>query len=369
MRVLQLITQSRGGPVDHATELAVELARQGHDSHLVSPPGPHLAPAATQGVTVHVAAVARATDLRGARAVGRLLAAVAPDVVHLQDRRAGLVGRALAGPRSVPSVYTLHGVPDQLADLVPGNLPIARSRRRDRLRYLRLEGLLARAPRSAVVTPCRALAAYARDYVGVPGDRVHAVPNGVGRDWLDRPAPRPTEAATVEVAWLGLMQPVKRLPDLVTAVDRVPGVRLHLIGDGPERIRLEALVAASGHPDRARFAGFRDDPADALRAADLLALPSAAEACPMALLQAMALGLPVLATRVGGVPELVRDRRDGLLVDAGDVGGLARALAELAGDAALRRRLGDSARERVRAHYAIDRTTRALVEVYERVAG
>jgi glycosyltransferase involved in cell wall biosynthesis len=369
MRVLQLITQDRGGPVDHAVEVAVELARQGHDSHLVSPPGPHLTPAVDQGVSVHVAGIDRAGDLRGAREVARVVAAVRPDVLHLQDRRAGLVGRAIACARSLPTIYTLHGVPDQLADLVPGNLPVAPARRRDRLRYLRLEGLLARTPRSAVVTPCRALASYAREHVGIAEQRVHAVPNGVGRSWLAHPAAtaEPDRAGPLRVTWLGLMQPVKRVPDLVAAVDRVPGVRLRLVGDGPERPRIEAAVAASTHPDRVSFDGFRAAPAAVLADTDIVVLPSAAEACPMALLQAMALGVPVVATPVGGVPELVRDGVDGRLVTPGDVDGLARALADLTGDAGLRQQLGASARQRVRDHFAIDRTTRALVDVYQGV--
>lgn len=371
MRVLQLITQPRGGPVDHAVEVAVELARQGHASHLVGPPGPHLATAARHGAVVHVAGIDHAGDLRGAREVARVVAAVRPDVLHLQDRRAGLFGRVIAGAHSVPSVYTLHGVPDQLAGLVPGNLPIAPARRRDRLRYLRLERLLARTPRSAVVTPCRALATYARNHIGIPGHHVHAVPNGVGRAWL---APTATTRASGQdgpfrVVWLGLMQPVKRVPDLVAAVDRVPGVHLTLVGDGPERARIEAAVARSTDPHRVSIEGFRDDVAAALAEADVVALPSAAEACPMALLQAMALGIPVVATRVGGVPEVARDGVDGLLVAPGDVDQLARALATLAGDPRRRRAMGARAQRRVREHYGIVRTTRGLVDVYEGVAG
>lgn len=376
MRVLQLITQDRGGPVDHAVEVAVELARQGHDSHLVGPPGRYLAAASELGVSVHAAGIDRAGDLRGARQVARTVAAVRPDVLHLQDRRAGLVGRTIAAPRHLPSVYTLHGVPDQLADLVPGNLPMAAARRRDRWRYLRLEALLARTPRSVVVTPCRALATYAREHVGIPEDRVHAVPNGVARSWLevssdpvasDSVAPDPD--GPLRVTWLGLMQPVKRVPDLVAAVDRVPAATLRLVGDGPERSRIEASVGASAHAGRVTFEGFHDDASGVLRGADVVALPSAAEACPMALLQAMALGLPVVATRVGGVPEVVRDGVDGLLVTPGDVDQLARALGALAGDAALRRDMGRRGRQRVHEHFSIDRTTRALVDVYEGVAG
>ena len=368
MRVLQLLTQARGGPVDHAVEVAAELARTGHESHLVGPAGDYLDAAAARGVETHVAQVQSKTDLGGAHAVADTIDRVWPDVVHLQDRRAGLVGRVLAARCAIPSVYTLHGVPDELAGLVPGNLDVARRRARDRWTYLRLERLLAATPHSAVVTPCVALATYAREQVGVRADRVHTVPNGVGARWLDTDEPTSrAERDQVTATWLGLMEPVKRVPDLVRAAAQVPGLALELVGDGPERNRIQAAMDAEGSIQRVHLAGFQTDPSPYLRGADVFVLPSAAEACPMALLQAMACGVPVIASRVGGVPEIVRNGVEGVLVDAGAVDQLAAALRLLAGDPVLRQRLGAAGRARVTAHFGIHHTVESLVRVYEEV--
>jgi glycosyltransferase involved in cell wall biosynthesis len=218
-----------------------------------------------------------------------------------------------------------------------------------------------------VVTPCRALADYVRDHVRVPADRVRTVPNGVGADWLAGAAAGHDDTH-VRATWLGVMQPVKRVPELVRAVARVPGLELDLVGDGPERGWVEAAVAATRTDARIRLVGHHADPAPYLRDTDLLVLPSAAEACPMALLQAMACGLPVVATRVGGVPEIVRDGVDGLLVDAGSEDQLVTALTALAADARLRRRLGASGRARVAERFAIEHSVRSLVAIYEQVA-
>lgn len=371
MRVVQLITQDRGGPVDHAVEVAVELARRGHDSHLVGPPGAHADAAAAQGVRTHLAHMRGKHDLAGAAHVARRVASLRADVLHCQDRRAGMVGRLLGAATATPTTYTLHGVPDPLAPLVPGNLHLADATGRDRLDNLSVERWLARAPRSVVVTPCEAVARYARDHVGLRAERVVAVPNGVQQSWLDGAAPGArTEARSgdrVRVAWLGVMQPVKRVVELVRVVGEVDGVELVLIGDGPQRPLVEAAVAAHA-PGRVHLAGFRDDPAPLLRASDVFVLPSAAEACPMALLQAMACGLPVVASRAGGIPEVVRDGVDGLLVDTGDDHQLRSAIRRLAGDAPLRRRLGERGRARVAERFTVRHCVDDLLDVYEGVA-
>lgn len=366
MRVVQLITQPRGGPVDHAVDVAVELARTGHDSHLVVPPGAATAVAAAAGVQVHAVGVRSKGDLRGARAVAGLLAALRPDVVHLQDRRAGLVGRVLARRTGQATVYTLHGVPDPLAPLVPGNTAFAPPSRRAAWDNLVLERQLARTPRSLVVTPCRALTDYARDHVRIPAERVRTVHNGVGPSWTT-PVPPPARPAAgpLRAVWLGVLQPVKRVPLLVEALAEVDGVDLTLVGDGLERPRVEASVRATGTQDRVRLAGFLDDPAPELAAADLLVLPSAAEACPMALLQAMALGLPVIASTAGGIPEIVRHEHEGLLVPTtADAGSWAHALRRAAADADLRAELGAAGRRRVAERFTVARCVAGLLEVY-----
>lgn len=378
MRILQVLTQARGGPVDHAADVAVELARLGHDSQVVGPPGAYGDRLRAAGVALHHASVGTKHDVVGAVALARLVDRVDPDVVHLQDRRAGMFGRLLGSLTRRPTVYTLHGVPDPLAALVPGNGRIAEPTRRDRIGNLTGERLLARAPRSRVVVPCEALARYARDHVGIPAARIRTVYNGVGDAWLagargsdallaGGPGGASASAATRAV-WVGVMQPVKRVPDLVAAAAEVPGMHLTLVGDGPQRPHIEAAVARTGSHGAVTFTGFRADPRPLIAAGDLLVLPSAAEACPMAVLQAMACGRPVVATRVGGVAEIVRDGIDGLLVPAGDVAALRDALRRLSGDPDLRRRMGEQARERVRARFTAGRCAQELVEVYQEVA-
>nr|WP_278260002.1 glycosyltransferase family 4 protein [Nocardioides convexus] len=162
------------------------------------------------------------------------------------------------------------------------------------------------------------------------------------------------------------MEPVKRVPDLVAATARLPQVRLTLVGDGPERERVEAAVAAAGSAERVSFAGFQADPAPYLRAADVFVLCSAAEACPMALLQAMACGTPVVATRVGGVPEIVRHGVDGFLVDPGQPEQIRSALGWLAADLPLRRAMSVSARRRVLERFGAERMVEDLLGVYAR---
>jgi len=366
MTTVQLITQARGGPVDHAVDVALQLRRDGHRSHLVGPPGEYGRRLVDSGVDWTVAEVRDKFDLRGARAVGRLIDRIGPDVLHCHDRRAGLIGR-LGRRRSGACVYTLHGVPDSLAHLVRGNLAMSSPRARDVIGGV-AEHLLATTSSSMTVVPCAAVADFAIRRLRLPADRVVVAPNGVAPEWSDVPPEREERKAAPTAVWLGVMQPVKRVPELVHAVAAVPSLRLVLVGDGPERHRVEAAVADSGAADRVVLAGYQPDPMRLLAAADVFVLPSAAEACPMAILQAMACGLPVVASSVGGVPEVVRDGIDGILVPAGDDVALREALDLLAGDAAMRRRLGDSARRRAREHYSTQRCVERIVEVYRAVA-
>ncbi len=136
------------------------------------------------------------------------------------------------------------------------------------------------------------------------------------------------------------------------------------MGDGPERATVERLASTLGLNERVSLVGHRDDPAEELARGHAFALTSAAENCPLALLQAMSTGLPVIASRVGGVPEVVRDGRDGLLVEPGDEAAFARALDRLVADPDLRRRLGGAARRRVLDCFTLDRCVDGLLDSY-----
>ncbi|HEY3283630.1 MAG TPA: glycosyltransferase [Armatimonadota bacterium] len=145
------------------------------------------------------------------------------------------------------------------------------------------------------------------------------------------------------------------------------GVRLValVVGDGPERARLSALAQELGLGERqVRFLGFRSDVPDLLAASDLFVLPSLTEGLPLSVLEAMAQGLPVVASAVGGVPELIEDQREGLLVPPKDPRALAQALEALVTDRELRRRMGRAGEERVAASFTFDEMARRYDELY-----
>ena len=113
-----------------------------------------------------------------------------------------------------------------------------------------------------------------------------------------------------------------------------------------------------------QFLGRRSDIDDLLSAADFFVLPSDIEGLPMAILEAMAHGLPIVASNVGGIPEIIDDEREGLLFPAGDATALAFAIRRLASDPFLRRRLGDAARQRVSAQFSLNAMVRKYDDVY-----
>src|SRR5262249_21246929 len=133
------------------------------------------------------------------------------------------------------------------------------------------------------------------------------------------------------------------------------GARLVLVGDGPLRAELEARVRELGISDSVEFRGAASEEGvlATVASCDVFALPSLMEGLPLTLVEAMSLGVPVVAPRVAGVPELVSDERDGLLFHPSDWDGLAAALLRLASDSALRERLGAAGRARVSQDFAI----------------
>ena len=215
---------------------------------------------------------------------------------------------------------------------------------------------------------------------GFRSKRIEVIENGVDLTKYGRPA----DARALRVR-LGLdperryianvarFHPVKDHPTLLRAFLEVSRARadvdLLLVGDGSLRGELEALANDLGVAARVRFLGVRNDVADVLRAVDLFALTSVSEAASITLLEAMAAGLPVVVTAVGGNPELVRDGIDGLLAPRGDHHAIAAAMLRLLGDADLARAMGRAGAERVRTQFRIDRTIERYYELYVGATG
>ncbi len=173
------------------------------------------------------------------------------------------------------------------------------------------------------------------------------------------------------VATLGRLTAVKGQVDLVRAfadlLPKSPQARLLFIGDGEQQAALRALTVKVGVAERTISAGWRRDVGDVLRAVDIFALPSHNEGMGKALVEAMYVGCPAIATNVGGIPELITDGVQGLLVPPRKPSFLATALRRLANDATLRRRLSDQAIERARM-YDSHSMVQKLRSLYEELA-
>jgi glycosyltransferase involved in cell wall biosynthesis len=170
------------------------------------------------------------------------------------------------------------------------------------------------------------------------------------------------------VGWVGRMTAVKRTQDVMrtlrTLVANGVDAYLCLVGDGPDREDLERYGHELGVIKRCLFFGYQEDVSRFYDAIDVLLLPSVNEGTPVSAIEALAAGKPVVATRVGGVPDVVREGVDGFLVDVGDVATLADRLAELAADPKRRARMGAEGRARVLERYAVARLVDDVDRLY-----
>jgi glycosyltransferase involved in cell wall biosynthesis len=207
-------------------------------------------------------------------------------------------------------------------------------------------------------------------------ERLHLVRCGLEPGEYDDVADAPrAERSGVEILCVGRLVPEKGQAVLVEALDRLVArgidARVTFVGDGPARAALEQAVAARDLSDRVTLTGAlgADGVRRAYAAADVFCLPSFAEGLPVVLMEAMACGLPVVTTWIAGVPELVHDGEDGLLVPPADAERLADALGRLAEDAPERRRLGAAARRAVARRHDVDEAGRRLAKLFASMPG
>ena len=281
--------------------------------------------------------------LANVRAYRRLFRVLRPDLVCTSNW--GAIEAAWAAARDrIPLVHHEDGFNADEAERP--------KRRRTWLRRLILRRV------RAVVVPSAQLAKHARRYWRLPAQRLHHLVNGVD---TERFHPAPGEERPFTYGTVGGLRPVKDQALLLSAFARQPAdTRLLLVGDGPLRATLAERAAALGIEDRVRFVGAVADTAPWYGAMDAFVLSSRSEQMPLSLLEAMASGLPVVATRVGDVPAMVPAGQQPLLVPAGSEAALASALGEVRAAASL----GAANREHVLAHYCLRPCLEQFVAVY-----
>jgi glycosyltransferase involved in cell wall biosynthesis len=380
IKILRVIARlNMGGPALHVAYLTEGLRKRGYDTTLVAGSLARGEDSMAFVADAHGVEIVRIDelgreisplrDLMATIRLARLIRKERPQILHTHTAKAGTVGRVaarLAGSRKPPIiVHTFHG------HVLRGYFGPVRS-----LFFRLLERWLARGTTALV-----AVSPQVRDdlvALGVaPAERFVVVRLGIELD--ERVAPELNGRAETRrylgisgdrfaVGWIGRMTAVKRTDDVLIAFKRLrdSGIDavLCMVGDGPDRVLLERRARELGVTRDMLFLGYQEDVAPFYAAFDALVLPSENEGTPVSVIEALAAELPVVATRVGGVPDVVTDGEDGFLVEAGATDDLAERLGRLARDPQLRSRMGKKGRERVLPRYAVERLVDDVDELY-----
>lgn len=310
------------------------------------------------------------SDLRTLLGLTRLLRREEPDLVHVHTSKAGFLGRLaarFAGTRRL--IYSPHGT------ILTGYFSPGATRL-----LARLEAWAARFTDRVVCYTALEVAEYLAAGIGRP-QQYAVIPNGLDAEAYARQAAPPARTRTAlglppgarPLLCVARLVPVKGQTYLVQAwpsvLKREPRALLLLVGDGPEERLLRSRAAELGLGGSVRFLGFRQDIPSLLALAEALVLPSLNEGFGLVLLEAMAMGKPVVASAVGGIPEVVLDGRTGLLVPPADPEALAVAILRLLEDPRAAQRLGEAGRERARESFSREAFIQAHRKLYGELLG
>jgi len=374
-----------GGSGVVATELGIELAARGHEVHFITSSPPFRLNGREANIHFHEVDTFRYPlfehppyDLALATRMAEVAEFYSLDLLHVHyaipHSLSALLARQMietqqeaARRRYLPFITTLHGTDITLVGLDPSYLPITQF------------GI---AQSDGVTCISSYLRDRTREDFNIQGE-IEVVRNFVNCDVYVRiptqlAAMRPRYAEPDEklLVHLSNFRPVKRILDVIEVFARVSQAlpaRLMLIGDGPDRSAAEHLALRLGVQERVHFLGKQDNVNELLPLADLMLMPSEMESFGLAALEAMACSVPTIATRVGGVPELIRDSPDepngpnGILFPVGDIEGMAQAAISLLGDEARLRAMSISARRTAQDHFCSSRIIPVYEQYYERV--
>ena len=364
-----------GGSGVVATELGIELAQRGHEIHFITYSQPFRLTQPQNNVHFHEVEVSNYPlfdyppyDLALASRMAEVADIYRLDLLHVHYAIPHSVSAMLAkqmlaaqnGGRKLPFVTTLHGTDITLVGADRSYLPITR---------FSIE-------QSDGVT---AISKYLRDRTVQEFEiknPIQVIFNFVNCDIYrrdDKAAQRRAEYADSNerlLVHLSNFRSVKRVPDVIEVFDRVQKKvpsRLLMIGDGPDRATAEWMARRKGISDRIHFIGKQDRVNEKLATADLMLLPSQLESFGLAALEAMACEVPTIATRVGGVPEVIEDGVNGCLAEVGDIEGMSRMATELLEDEDKLRKMGKRARISAQSKFCSTRIIPDYEDFYAKV--
>jgi glycosyltransferase involved in cell wall biosynthesis len=349
-RALELFDPPEGGVPEHVRQLTAGLMERGFDITVAGRPE-----AAPRGW------------LEALRAIVELLRAERFDLVHTHQQKAGLLGRLAAPLARTPAIYTPNSLLHRFMFVRP--YPRAHSRY---LKTLWMERALGRLTAAFIGVSVEERAGAVNDRV-IRADRVHVIRNGVEFDDSIPADPRLLEfrGDGPLLGFLAALRNQKGLPTLLDALEilarRGEAPRFAIVGSGPEEPDVRLRVLEGPLRSSTLLLPFEGRVEPSLRAFDAFVLPSYWEGLPLAVLEAMAAGLPVVASAIGGTPEAVADGETGFLVPVTDAPALAERIAHIAREADLRARMGAAGRARWEAEFRVERMVKETAAVYEHV--
>lgn len=380
VKVLRVIARLNvGGPALHVAYLTAGLADHGYDTTLVAGTiarGEESMAFVADAHNVRAETLSElhreispVRDLRAIVRLSQLIRRERPTILHTHTAKAGAVGRIaalLAGNARPPIiVHTFHG---HVLRGYFGRLTTFGFRTLERWLARMTTSLIAVSPevRDDLVS-LHVAPASKFTVVRLGIDLAQRVDNDDAQRRETRRQMGLRDDAFV-VGWVGRMTAVKNTDSVVQAlrqlIERGLDAYAVLVGDGPDRDHLERYAHDLGVIKRCLFLGYQEDVARFYDAMDVLLLPSINEGTPVSVIEALAAGRPAVATRVGGIPDVIRDGVDGFLVDLGDADALADRLADLAADPIRRAEMGASGRARVFERYAVERLVDDVDELY-----
>ncbi len=356
-----------GGSGILATRLGVELSKRGHEIHFIAYERPFaIQGAEPENVKIHLVSVLEYPLFKYPPYTVSLASEILQvsqkfdlDLIHVHYAIPHSVSAFLAKMITrVPYIVTFHGSDVTLLGRDPSFLPI------NAMSLENSDGLTA---------VSKYLRKQAQEILGIEKN-ILVIPNFVDSKVFSPAKPDIVKGhldRQLVVTHVSNFRPTKRIQDLVEAMSVVikeaGNTRLVLVGDGPERQRIELLVKELGLQNHVLMTGFRSDIPEFLRCSDILVLCSDSESAGLTLLEAMSSGLPVVATRVGGIPEIVEDGRNGFLATPRSPEELADRILRLSLDEKLRLRMGEEGRRTVLEHFTVDRVVPMYEEAYRHI--
>ncbi|NMB10816.1 MAG: glycosyltransferase family 4 protein [Firmicutes bacterium] len=376
-QILQVLRPAAGGMLTHVEVLLAGLSQAGYDTTVACPIDENLMQRVRAAQVFRVLPLDVGDDLRPwldplvIRRFARFLRRQSFAIIHAHGAKAGLITRLALSYGSklhYPVVVSYHNE----------ILPVSRHSQKRRWRRFIERRLAKDTAHFIAVSP--SIKAELIQVIGCPPEKVSCIPNGISLQELVDPdravgirkAQRsqwdwPESSDTFVVGTACRLTEEKGIDILlaaaVEAVRVEKALRFVIIGAGPEGEKLRRVVEEMGLTDHVRFLGFCDTARNLFPAFDAFVLPSRTEGWPLSIMEAMVMGLPVIATRVGGIPHMVEAGQTGILVQPGQVRDLTEALILLARDRSRARRLGEAAAEYGREHF----DARAMVAQVEKV--